>query len=276
MGDQENWAARWKRRLEAENAPSTVRTYLRVTDAFGTYIEDRGRTLRTVDAPLLQAFLDHVGGRTDRSRTLRLYGSALRTFGRWAVAEGLWSANFAEDLDEPAEDRTPVHTLSPDDAALLLREGPEPGSASYLRDVVLLRLAVLHGLKTGELARLTWDRVPVHGKGGVLVDGGRRRGLRDVQVDQETLATLRRLANGRVIGPVFEAANGRAMVPRQLLRALVELGERAGLQGVNFSALRYAAVTETLAPRGPLAEACEDLGFAHPSGALRAAGRFGR
>lgn len=276
MGSEPTWPTRWKRQLKITKAPNTVRTYLRVTDDFASYLEDRGRAIGGVDAAFLQGFLDDVASRTDRSRTVRLYGSALRTFGRWAVEAGLWSANHAAEVDEPPEDRTPVHTMSPDDAVLLLREGPDPDSGSYLRDVVLLRLTVLHGLKTSELGRLIWDRVPLRRRGGVLVDGGHRRGLRDVQVDAETVAVLRRLADGRDGGPVFEATNGRPMTPRQLLRVLVELGERAGLTGVNFSALRYAAVTETLAPRRPLAEACEDLGYAHPSGPLRAAGRFGR
>ncbi len=152
--------------------------------------------------------------------------------GRWPVTERLWRANFTDGLIYPPEDRTPVHKMAPDDEALLLR-GPDSGS--LVRGVVLLRLAVLHGLRTSEPARLTWERVPHHGNGGCSLTvghagacvrfrwtGGRRR-------PQRKLAAVRR------VGPVFHTSRGRPSSARLLLRFVGELRRRAGLEGVNFS-----------------------------------------
>lgn len=258
--------------LRERAEPSTVRSYALGLTHFRTFL-GLERALAEVDERTVQAFVEAQLERGFKPRTINLHLSALRAFGGWAVDVGLWRTNAARLADSVPDDSTPTHTMSPHDLDRLVEAGPDRGSRWYAVERALVLLAAGHGLKTGELCRLTWDAVDFERR-TLTVAGGPRRGARTIALGAEVLDALRALP--RRGGPILVSPDGAPLKDRRLRAVLAKMGERAGVGVVNFSAVRFAKVAEVVEARAPLGAGQAEYGFAHPSGLLRAAGRFSK
>jgi site-specific recombinase XerD len=249
-----------------------VRSYELGLTHFRTFLGHE-RVLAEVDERAVQAFVLAQVERGIKPRTINLHLSALRAFGVWAVATGLWRTNTASLADSVPDDSTPTHTMSSHDVERLIEAGPERGSRWYPVERAVVLLAAGHGLKTGELCRLTWDAVDFADR-TLTIAGGPRRGARTVALGAEVLDALRALPER--CGAILVSPDGVPLKDRRLRALLAKMGERAGVGVVNFSAVRFAKVAAVVEARAPLGAGQAEYGFAHPSGLLRAAGRFSK
>lgn len=168
--------------------------------------------------------------------TIRLRLTAVRLLYKSLQRWGGRADNPAEGIRAPkdkegASSSVLAKAVSPDQARALL------AAAGEGRDGSMVRLMLLHGLRAGEITRLTradltpeGDRLSVPGK------GGKRRTL--------ILAyRCRRDLSSAPAGPLFPGRSGRAMTVRSVERAVNKALEAVGAKvpGRSCHSLRHGA-----------------------------------
>ena len=168
--------------LERHLSHHTVSAYRRDLTQLAVFLHRGGTSLAEATYPLLRRFLaqQHTLGYA-RASVARKVG-AIHTFFRWAVADGRVSEDPSLLLGRPkVVNRLPTVLRQKEAAALA--EAPavmtEPGGdvqrtpidrAVALRDVAALELMYGSGLRVGEVASLTIDRIDLD-RGRVMVMG---------------------------------------------------------------------------------------------------------
>jgi integrase/recombinase XerC len=166
--------------LERRLSPNTVAAYGRDLEQLAVFLERNRSSLREAPYPLLRRFLaqQHTLGYS-RSSIARRVG-AIRTFYRWAVSVSRITKDPSLLLGRPkVVNRLPT-VLRATEAARLAEapEAPEAPDetddpferAVVLRDRAALELLYGSGLRVGEVATLTVDRIDTE-RGRVLVLG---------------------------------------------------------------------------------------------------------
>jgi integrase/recombinase XerC len=163
--------------LERRLSPNTVAAYRRDLTQLSTFLVRQGSSLGTVTYPLLRRFLaqQHTLGYARASVARRV--GAIHTFYRWAVATGRLTDDPSLLLGRPkVVNRLPT-VLRPAEAAALAEapadEAPDADPLDHavaLRDRAVLELLYGSGLRVGEVATLTLDRIDLD-RGRVLVMG---------------------------------------------------------------------------------------------------------
>jgi integrase/recombinase XerC len=161
--------------LERRLAPNTVAAYRTDLRQLATFLTRNRSSLARAGHPLLRRFLaqQHTLGYARASIARRV--GAIRTFYRWAVTAERIGKDPALLLGRPkVVNRLPT-VLRPQEAAGLaeapprVRDDPFEGAIA-LRDRAALELLYGSGLRVGEVAGLTVDRVDL-GRRRVLVLG---------------------------------------------------------------------------------------------------------
>jgi integrase/recombinase XerC len=161
--------------LERRLAPNTVAAYRTDLRQLATFLERNRSSLARASHPLLRRFLaqQHTLGYARASIARRV--GAIRTFFRWAAASGLVQRDPALLLGRPKVVNRLPSVLRPREAAGIA-EAPSPAAddpferAILLRDRAALELLYGSGLRVGEVAGLTLDRIDLD-RGRVLVLG---------------------------------------------------------------------------------------------------------
>jgi integrase/recombinase XerC len=162
--------------LERRLSPNTVAAYGGDLEQLATFVTRNRSSLGTTPYPLLRRFLaqQHTLGYA-RATIARRVG-AIRTFYRWAVSAGRIQEDPSLLLGRPkVVNRLPT-VLRPKEADGLAEapKGSDDGDplqrAIALRDRAALELMYGSGLRVGEVASLTLDRIDVR-RGRVLVLG---------------------------------------------------------------------------------------------------------
>jgi integrase/recombinase XerC len=181
--------------LERRLSPNTVRAYGRDLEQLATFLSRNRSSLGAASYPLLRRFLaqQHTLGYARASIARRV--GAIRTFYRWAVAAGRIEQDPSILLGRPkVVNRLPT-VLRPTEAAGLAEapgdrvEDDAVDRAIVLRDRAALELLYGSGLRVGEVAGLTVDRVDVD-RGRVLVLGKGAK-EREVPVSEYAVDALR-------------------------------------------------------------------------------------
>jgi site-specific recombinase XerD len=152
--------------LERRLSANTVTAYRRDLTQLATFLHRDRSSLATATYPLLRRFLaqQHTLGYA-RASIARKVG-AIHTFYRWAAVEGRIPDDPSVLLGRPkVVNRLPT-VLRPKEAAALAEAPAEPVSdlppierAIALRDRAVLELLYGSGLRVGEVAGLTLDRI---------------------------------------------------------------------------------------------------------------------
>jgi integrase/recombinase XerC len=176
--------------LERHLSANTTQAYRRDITQLAVFLHRNTSSLRKVTYPVLRRFLaqQHTMGYA-RSSIARRVG-AIHTFYRWALSAGEIDSDPSLLLGRPkVVDRLPT-VLRPREAAELAEapSGPDdPGAAESsgdqalaealaLRDRAVLELLYGSGLRVGEVAGLTIDRIDlVRGRVLVLGKGSKER-----------------------------------------------------------------------------------------------------
>ena len=183
-----------------------------------------------------------------------------------AVVNGLIHENPAAKVPRPRNPRKEARHLTPEEAAIVMRE------AAALRYGKALLLALLTGMRRGEIVTLTWDRVDLD-RGEVRVRRGSpstddtktEDSWRTVPLGPVAVAMLtthkakqaeERLRAGNLWEDhclVFATEFGNPVDPRNLLRAVKIAARKAGLpekdrygRGIGVHTLRHSSATAQL------------------------------
>lgn len=165
--------------LERRLSPNTVAAYRRDLTQLAVFLHRQGTSLGQAGYPLLRRFLaqQHTLGYARASVARRV--GAIHTFYRWASASGRVAEDPSLLLGRPkVVSRLPT-VLRPREAAALAEAPTPPGPTDHddplaaavaLRDRAVFELLYGSGLRVGEVAGLTVDRVDLD-RGRVVVMG---------------------------------------------------------------------------------------------------------
>lgn len=250
---------------ERRVSPLTVLSYGRDLDRLQAFCARRAladwRNLEPADVRRYVAEL-HKSGLAGRS--IQRHLSALRSFYRFLLREGLVVCDPASGISAPKSPRRLPKSLSPDEAARLL--DVPVGDAAACRDRALLELLYSSGLRLAELIAL--DRDDLLGDGTVRVrgKGGKTRVL---PVGRHARAALEKWFAARAHwAPVGERAmfvteRGRRMGARTIERIVAQRARAQGIaQPVHPHMLRHSFASHLLESSGDLRAVQELLGHA--------------
>lgn len=260
--------------LERRLSPHTLDAYGRDVGVAARFLSRDGSSLATADAAILRRFLaqQHTLGYARATLARRL--GAIRTFYRWALADGRVERDPTLLLGRPkVVNRLPTVLRVPEAAALaeapLTDDSDDPiDRAIAFRDRAILELLYGSGLRVGEVAGLEIGSADL-GRGRVLVRG---KGSKEREVpmsDHAVDAVAVWLRSGR---PLLAGEGVRALfLNRRHLplgtrdaRRVVERYARATLQGrrVTPHTLRHSFATHLLEGGADIRAVQELLGHA--------------
>src|SRR5919106_3916004 len=181
--------------LERRLSLNTVAAYRSDLEQLATFLTRNRTSLGSAPYPLLRRFLaqQHTLGYA-RATVARRVG-AIKTFFRWAVATGRIETDPSLLLGRPKVVNRLPSVLRPNEAGVLaeapgVADGADPlEHAVALRDRAALELLYGSGLRVGEVASLTVDRIDVP-RGRVLVLGKGSK-ERDVPISEYAADALR-------------------------------------------------------------------------------------
>ncbi|MBI4259344.1 MAG: tyrosine recombinase [Actinobacteria bacterium] len=282
-------------RLERRLSENTVRAYTNDLDQLARFLA-RGHTdLSGATLRMLRRFLAQLSTRGYARASIARRVSAMRTFYRWARAGGRVPADPAASLGRPRVSSRLPTVLRPEEAARLVEAPTAPrvagpdgvgeadggraggrGDPAYegavaLRDRAVLELLYGLGLRVGEVAALTEDRVDVGRRRIRVLGKGSRE--REVPIGDFAMAALEAyLLEGRAaMAPpgspehpaVFFNRRGKPMGTRDV-RAMVERYRRMSMSDRTLSphTLRHSFATHLLEGGADIRAVQELLGHA--------------
>jgi integrase/recombinase XerC len=256
---------------ERRGSAHTSKAYLKDLAQYTAYLAEAGVPLVPSSPAAVRGFLARASaecGATSLGRKL----SALRSFYRFLVREGLSPVNPARVVASPKRPRKLPDVLPEDEVAALV-EAPAGAVPIELRDRAILELLYASGLRVSELAALDLEDLDL-GEGLVRVLGKRRK-ERVVPVGSVAREALRRwLASGRgalargsaggsARGALFLNHRGGRLSTRSVARRLDRAVLAIGLaRRVHPHVLRHCFATHLLGNGADLRAIQELLGHA--------------
>ncbi len=272
-------------RIEVANgdaSPDTITGYRGVVEIWVNWCFDAGLDPATVTVHHIKRYRQTLIERNLSPVTVRWNLMVVRRFYEAARNAGLRPDNPAAGVKSPrirhaAED---FKYLSEEELATLLAAVPDPDEATglekvhRLRDLLMIGMMALQGLRTIEVARASFEDLTEKGEHLVLLVRGKTKD-RLAYLRPDTTARLKEYLGVR--GPVERDELGtplftnRAHHPHRLGRAQVRLRTShllrlAGLKrpGVSDHALRHTAATLGYLHTGDLRAVQEFLGHSDP------------
>ena len=199
------------------------------------------------------------------ARSIQRLLSAIRSFYRWLMKEGLARGNPAAQVRAPKAVRKLPGTLDTDAVARLL-DIPDDDPLA-VRDKAIMELFYSSGLRLSELASLRWDQVDT--ASGLVTVTGKGNKTRVVPLGSYAAAAL--AAWHRVRGQfagfeepcVFVSNRGQPISPRTIQARIRHWARRQGLpQKVYPHLLRHSFASHVLESSGDLRAVQELLGHA--------------
>ena len=256
--------------LEAGNSPHTVENYLRDVRRLAEYGESKGiRGPGDVTAAQLREFIYFLKDLGLAATTIRRQVSALRTYYKFLVGEGVVTRDPSERIESPKRWRTLPTVLTVTDIEKLLA-APNTDEPLAIRDRALLEFAYATGVRVSELIGLTLQDIlfeegvaRVFGKGAKerLVPVGRRALGAVALYAREIRPTLEKKGVGR--GALFLNARGGPLSRVGAWGVIKKMAKRAGLtKRVTPHTLRHTFATHLLEGGADLRAVQEMLGHA--------------
>jgi len=253
--------------LEAGNSANTVESYLRDIMRLTEYATSRGaKTPQQLSAAQLREFIYFLKDLGLAPTTIRRQISAIRTYFKFLVGEGIAARDPSERIESPKRWRTlpAVLTLPEIDKLLAAPNTDEPLA---IRDRALLEFAYATGVRVSELVALKLQDIMfedgvarVFGKGAKerLVPVGRRALGAVALYAREIRPTLDR---GKTHGFLFLNARGTPLSRVGAWGVIKATARRAGLaKRVTPHTLRHTFATHLLEGGADLRAVQEMLG----------------
>ncbi len=272
---------RYKNYLEAERnvSPYTIRNY--VGDLMGNYKRGSGKgffqflrlkridSLKEVDKRVLRDYLAYLAGQGIGKRSIARKLSAIRSFYRYLVREGLLADNPLEQTTSPKLDRRLPSFLTIEETLRLLK-APDLTTPQGQRDRALIELIYAAGLRVSELVNL--DREQVNLDSREIRVWGKGAKERMVLMGEPAAVALSnylsqgrpKLAGKKVSGVLFLNRNGGRLTERMVQKILSKYAGKAGIdKRVYPHLLRHTFATHLLDGGADLRVVQELLGHAN-------------
>ena len=250
-------------RVERGYSPSTIEHYGRALASLVDYAESRGLShWRDLRPDQVQALLAGEHRRGLSPASLRVLGSAWRSFFRYLAREGEVASNPAIGLRSPRVKRKLPDVLDADEMAQLVEV---PGDdVEALRDRALFELLYSSGLRVSELCSVRWRDLDA-GEGLLRVTGKGSK-TRIVPVGSKALAALMALKASDPSGeddPLVPGRGGRPLTPNGVRARLKRRAQQQGVwKRVYPHLLRHSCASHLLESSGDLRAVQELLGHA--------------
>lgn len=263
-----DWLPRFERHLATERrlSPHTAAAYRRDLARLVAYCDEHDLLdWHALDSQHVRVFAAraHAGGLDPRSVQRLL--SAVRSFSRFLIREGVLRANPASEIRAPKTKRKLPGALDADQIARLLEIPAEDGLA--VRDRALMELFYSSGLRLSELVALDLGDVDLR-EATVRVTGKGRR-TRIVPVGRVAREALERWGRERVAlaaleeTALFVGRNGRRFGQRAIQSRVAYWARRQGLPvHVHPHLFRHSFATHLLESSQDLRGVQEMLGHA--------------
>jgi integrase/recombinase XerD len=256
-------------------APTTVATYAAEARSFLSFLEEKGKDPLTAGPREISDYMNGKVVADFDSRTLAKAASAIRSFYRYVVLEGLRDTNPARLLQARRVSQNLPRALAPSAVDALLAVIPADTPLG-IRDRALFELVYSCGLRVSEATGLTVGRVSLPESAlRVMGKGSRERvvpmGDRARRELKRYLADVRpTLAGRRQSDPLFLGRGGRRlsrktvwkMFKRYAQAASVDAPPGSGLSSAKVHTLRHSFATHLLEGGADLRAVQELLGHA--------------
>ena len=260
----------------ADLRASTLATYVGHIDNYLVPLLG-GQLLRSLSSEDLTALHQQLAAAGVSTVTARRIHATLSSALSAAVEQGVIAVNPAQRIRLPKPGRYQAVVWTAEQASRFLAATSRDEHAS------LWRMALLLGMRRGELAGLRWDDLDLHAGtvtvtstrvavGASVVEGPPKsaRSRRMLPLDPHTIGMLRRhqarqthQARQEDLGPVshvFTGEYGQPLTPSWISRRFTELSRQIGLPAIRFHDLRHASATLGLAAGESLKEVSARLG----------------
>jgi site-specific recombinase XerD len=256
---------------------NTVAAYRRDLTQLAAFLHRQGMSLETATYPMLRRFLAQQTTLGYARASIARRVGAIHTFYRWCLAHGVVATDPAALLGRPKVTNRLPTVLRPREAAELVEAPAEPAPdadgdpverALALRDRAVLELLYGCGLRVGEVAVLTLDRVDLD-RGRVLVLG---KGTKERELPMSDYA-VRAIEDYLLVGrpALMSDADGRLFCNRRRnpfsqrdIRAMLDRYVARMLPGrrVTPHTLRHSYATHLLEGGADIRAVQELLGHA--------------
>ncbi len=258
--------------LERGLSDHTVAGYVRDLTRLGEHLVDLGiERPQDIELGHLRAWVYGLAARGLSAASVRRATSAVRTYVRFLMDEGVLGTDPTERLETPRGWRKLPDTLSVDDVHRLL-EGVDSEDAMYWRDRAILEVLYASGMRVSELTGLTLGSI--HLDQGLCTVFGKGSKERMVPLGRSACTALDRyltavrpgLALRRSEPGVFLNRRGSVLSRTSVWTIVKRAAERAGIvQNVSPHTLRHSCATHLLEGGADLAIVQEVLGHADVS-----------
>ena len=251
--------------VERRLSPHTLSNYRRdLEQAYGFFATQHISKWKEITAHQLRALVAarHRGGLNGRS--LQRLLSALRSFYRYLLREGVVGTNPAVGIRAPKSPRRLPKTLDVDQAARLLDWNSTDPLA--IRDRAIMELLYSSGLRLSELLHLEISDLDL--KDATVRVTGKGRKTRVVPVGRHARDALKQWLQIRHELPsegtaLFVGRQGKRLSPRTVQLRLQQWGSKRGLPGrLHPHMLRHSCASHVLESSSDLRAVQELLGHA--------------
>jgi len=197
--------------LEQGLSPRTQEAYRRDLDRFAQYAASRGASAPVdITARMLREYVYHLKDLGLSPASIRRNVSAVRTYFRFLIGDGIVVRDPSERLETPKRWRTLPDVLTVEEVQKLLA-APTLDDPFVFRDRALLELAYGAGLRVSEWITL---------------------GVRDLMLDEGLVRVFGKGSKERLV-PIGRSAIGAAAIYLRELRPRLEKGEGKGVLLLN-------------------------------------------
>ena len=227
--------------LEAGNSGNTVASYLRDITRLAEYATSHGaKSPEQLSAARLREFIYFLKDLGLATTTISRQISAIRTYFKFLVGEGLAARDPSERLESPKRWRTLPAVLSVAEVERLL-QAPNTDAPLAIRDRALLEFAYATGVRVSELVALKLQDILF--EDGVARVFGKGAKERLVPVGRRALGAVAVYA--RQIRPTLDRGHGRGVL---FLNARGTPLSRVGAWGVIKASARRAGLAKRVTP----------------------------
>jgi integrase/recombinase XerD len=246
--------------VERGLSDNTLAAYRRDLRRYVAFLSGRNATeAGAVDEAMIRSFAASLSASTHgpddapyRATSVARALSAVRSFHRFLLREGVTDRDPAVGVPQPRLPRSLPRPLPVDDVRRLL-ETPDPGAPSGIRDRAILELLYGSGLRISELTGLDVDDVDLEGESlRVLGKGGKERDVPVGSFARDAVGGY--LTRGRPAlatvatrGALFLNARGGRLSRQSCARLLGRYVRLAGIERrVTLHTLRHSFATHLL------------------------------
>ncbi|HEY5611425.1 MAG TPA: tyrosine recombinase XerC [Thermoanaerobaculia bacterium] len=239
---------------------NTVEAYRDDLDSFFTFLTDdyftiqRDRLdLETIDHLTVRSYLAHLARRKLKRSSIARHLSAVRSFFKFLIREGVVGANPARNVTTPKREKHLPRVLQTAEVATLL-EQPDASSPLGLRDRAWLEVLYASGLRVSELVGIDLDDLELRSR--LLKVRGKGAKERIVPFGKKAADAIRAYLaeRGKLVGdrhddeqPLFVNYRGDRITARSVRRLLERYVRDAALRsGISPHTLRHSFATHLL------------------------------